>query len=43
MEAVEAVEAIEAVEGVEAVEVIKPGKSLMTTSVSSRFSNLALL
>ena len=36
-EVVEAIEAAEADEVVEAAEVLMPGKSLMRTSVSSRF------
>ena len=43
MEVIEATEAVEAVEVIEASEVLRSGKSLLRTSVSSRFLNLALL
>ena len=39
----EVIEATEVVEAIEVIEVIRPEKLLMRTSVSSRFSNLALL
>ena len=42
MEVIEATEAVEAVEVIEATEVLRPGKSLLRTSVSSRFLNSAL-
>ena len=38
---IEATEVVEAVEVIEVTEVIRPGKSLLRTSMSSRFLNLA--
>ena len=43
VEVIEAAEAVEAVEVIEASEVLRSGKSLLRTSVSSRFLNSALL
>ena len=40
---IEATEAVEAVEVIEASEVLRSEKSLLRTSVSSRFLNSALL
>ena len=42
MEVIEAIEVVEAVEVIEAIEVLRPEKSLMGTSESSRFLNSAL-
>jgi hypothetical protein len=42
VEAVEAVEATEATEVIEAAEVLRPGKSLLRTSGSSRHLNSAI-
>ena len=42
MEVIEAIEAVEATEVIEAVEVLRPEKSLLRTSESSRVLNLAL-
>ena len=43
VEVIEATEAVEAVEVIEASEVLRSGKSLLRTSMSSRFLNSALL
>ena len=43
VEVTEATEVVEAVEVVEVAELISPEKSLLRTSVVSRFLNLALL
>ena len=43
VEVIEATEAVEAVEVIEASEVLRSGKSLLMTSVSSWFLNLALI
>ena len=40
---VEAIEAVKATEVIETAEVLRPGKSLLRTSESSRVLNLALL
>ena len=37
MEVIEAIEAVEATEVIEVAEVLRPGKSLLRTSESSRF------
>ena len=42
MEVIEAIEAVEATEVIEATEVLRPGKSLLRTSESSRHLNSAL-
>ena len=42
MEVIEAIEVVEAVEVIEATEVLRPGKSQLGTSESSRFLNSAL-
>ena len=42
VEVIEAIEVVEAVEVIEAIEVLRPGKSQLGTSGSSRFLNLAL-
>ena len=39
---IEAIEVVEAIEVIEAVEVLRPGKSLLRTSESSRHLNLTL-
>ena len=39
---IEVAEAVEAIEVIEAAEVLRPGKSLLRTSESSRHLNLAL-
>ena len=43
VEVIEANEAVEAIEVIEVTEVIRPGKSLLRTSMSSRFLNSAFL
>ena len=42
VEVIEATEAVEAIEFIEAAEVLRPGKSLLRTSESSRHLNSAL-
>jgi hypothetical protein len=42
VEVIEATEAVEAIEVIEAAEVLRPGKSLLRTSESSRHLNSAL-
>ena len=42
VEVIEATEAVEAGEVIEGAEVLRPGKSLLTTSESSRLLNSAL-
>jgi len=42
VEVIEATEAVEAIEVIEAAEILRPGKSLLRTSESSRHLNLAL-
>ena len=39
---IEAMEVVEAVEAIETAEVLRPGKSILRTSESSRFLNSAL-
>ena len=43
VEVIEAIDVVEAVEFVEASEILRPKKSLLRTSESSRFNNSALL
>jgi hypothetical protein len=43
VEVIEATEVVEAVEVIEAAEILRPEKSLLRTSESSRFLNSALL